>query len=123
MPRTRAQSGELKQYKEPEWAPLLRLVGRRVVADFMWMHEIELADGTAVLAYKHIDTRRYIHLDESCQAYVYEKSDRYRPIDPARVLRAVFAGLSGLAGVERPQVEESFAVLERCRRGEYPVAW
>ena len=123
MPRTRAKSGELKQYDEPEWAPLLRLVGRRVVADFMWMHEVELVDGTAVHAYKHIDTRRYIHLHEACQAYVNEDSNRYRPTDPARVLTAVFAGLSGLSGVERPQLEESLAVLERCRRGDYPVAW
>jgi hypothetical protein len=122
MPGKRAQAGELKQYEEPEWGPLLR----RVVADFMWMHEIELEDGTEVHAYKHIDTRRYLHLDDSCQAYVFEEageSGRYRPMDPARVLTSVFAGLWILAGVERPQVDESFAVLERCRRGEYPVAW
>jgi hypothetical protein len=61
MPRTRAKSGEMKQYDEPEGGPLLRLVG--------------------------------------------------------------FAGLWRLTGVERPQVDESGAALERCREGRYPVPW
>jgi hypothetical protein len=28
----------------------------------MWMFEVRLSDGTPLHAYKHIDTRRYLHL-------------------------------------------------------------
>jgi hypothetical protein len=122
MARARARKGALEQYEEPCWGPLISLLGRRLVADFMWMHEVKLLDGTSVHAYKHIDTRRYIHLDENGQAYVYEPEDRYRPIPASRVLSAVFGGLPGLAGVERPQVDESWAAVDRLSAEEAMVS-
>ena len=82
------------------------------------MHEVKLLDGTSVHAYQHIDTRRYIHLDENGQAYVHEPEDRYRPMPAWQVLRAVFAVLPGLAGVERPQLEESWAAVDRLMAEE-----
>jgi hypothetical protein len=109
----RARKGEMTQGGDPDWGPLLRLLGRRLVSDFMWMFEVRLRDGTALQAYKHIDTRCYIHLDETLQAYVYEPPDWYRPMDAVDVLCAVFRGLGKLAGVERPQVEESWDAIER----------
>lgn len=103
----------MAQRDDPEWGPLFRLVGRRLLSDFMWMFEVKLRDGTALQAYKHIDTRRYIHLDDALQAYVYEPPDWYRPTDAVEVLSSVFAGLGGLTGVERPQFDESWDAVER----------
>jgi hypothetical protein len=118
MARARARRGVLEQYEEPCWDPLMSLLGRRLVADFMWMHEVKLLDGTSVHAYKHIDTRRYIHLDQNGQASVYEPEDRYRPMAASRVLSAVFGGLPWLAGVEGSQVEESWAAVDRLAKEE-----
>jgi hypothetical protein len=66
------------QYETPHWDPLMEVVGPRVIGDFMWMHEVKLTDGRAAHAYKHIDTRRYIHLDEEGNAFVYTDSGRWR---------------------------------------------
>ena len=45
MPAVRTLRGTLRQYERPVWQPLLDLVGEELVEWFMWMHEIELADG------------------------------------------------------------------------------
>ena len=79
----------------------------------MWMFEVALEDGTSVHAYKHIDTRCYIHLDATGQAWVYEEPDRYRPWKAAEVLAAVFRPLIGLRGVTSDQVEASWAAVDR----------
>jgi hypothetical protein len=50
------------QGRTPEWQPLLDAVGEEIAANFMWMFEVRLSDGTPLHAYKHIDTRRYLHL-------------------------------------------------------------
>jgi len=80
--------GQMKQYEEPNWEPLLYLL-RAYVDDFMWMHEVELADGTSVHAYKHIETRRYLHLGEDHRTFVYTDDDRYREIEPRRLVDLV----------------------------------
>lgn len=72
--------GTLVQYEEPTWEPLLNLLGAERVADFMWMHEIALVTGERVHAYKHIDTRRYIHLSDAGKTYTYIDRERYTPI-------------------------------------------
>ena len=81
MPRRRAVQGEVTQSQRPEWGPLLAAVGQFGVVDFMWMYEIELRDGRRVHAYKHIETRRYVHLDADVTAYAYLEGSRYRPVD------------------------------------------
>jgi hypothetical protein len=72
--------GKLVQYEEPTWEPLLNLLGHARVGDFMWMHEVALETGERVHAYKHIDTRRYIHLSETGRTYSYLAKERYAPI-------------------------------------------
>jgi hypothetical protein len=67
---------------EPRWQPLLAAVGGHHAAWFMWMYEIELADETRVHAYKHVSTRRYMHLGEDGRAFEYVGDHRYREIDP-----------------------------------------
>jgi hypothetical protein len=113
MGKDRVYRGELAQYEEPEWGPLLDAVGEEVVGDFMWMSEIELDDGRRVQAYKHRDTRRYIHLDEDGEAFVYESRGRYRSVPAADVLTAVFVVLPGLWGVTDEQIARSWAAVER----------
>ena len=108
--------GEDAQDNKPVWGPLFGVLGEEVGGDFMWMYEVELEDGTLLQAYKHIDTRRYVHLDPCGRAFVYESPDRYRPFPVADVLAAVFATLPGLAGVTDEQVTASRAAVERLRR-------
>jgi hypothetical protein len=69
MARSGAFSGDVSQWEEPDWAPLETLVGYDVADDFMWMHEVRLTDGSLVEAYKHIDTRRYIHADSEGRTF------------------------------------------------------
>jgi hypothetical protein len=114
MPRGRPRKGEMVQFETPNWDPLMKVVGHRVIGDFMWMHEVKLSDGRAVHAYKHVDTRRYIHLDEDGNAFVYTESDRYRPMPAARVLATVFMTLTpDLLGVTPGQIAVSWEAVER----------
>lgn len=66
-----AQRGDVVQFEHPEWRPLTALLGEHLAEHFMWMHEIRLADGTAVHAYKHVHTRRYLHLAFDGRAFAY----------------------------------------------------
>jgi hypothetical protein len=90
--RATLQRGTLAQYETPDWQPLLDAVGELITGDFMWMHEVTLSDGTALHAYKHIDTRQYLHLTADGRAFVYESPDRYRRLHtPMDVYRHVYA--------------------------------
>jgi hypothetical protein len=99
----------------PSWRPLLDLVGEQVVGDFMWMFEVELLDGRVLHAYKHIDTRRYIHLSEQGRAFVFSSPHHYRAVRAADVLAAVFVPLPGLFGLSDQQVEASRRAVVRLR--------
>ena len=59
----------------PNWQPLVDLLGRRLPGDFMWMFGVRLEDGRRLEAYKHIDTRGYIHLDSGGGGYYYREPD------------------------------------------------
>jgi len=109
----------MRQGQEPDWAPLLRTVGEEVTGDFMWMFEVELSTGKRLHAYKHIDTRGYVHLDHKGAAYVYTYRERYRLCPIADVLAAVFAPLPGLMGVSARQISASWAAVARLHAGEF----
>jgi hypothetical protein len=115
MGKPRVYRGKSEQGERPEWGPLRDAVGEQVVGDFMWMYEVALTDGTALQVYKHIDTRRSVHLAPDGTAFVYEPPDRYRPFRAADVFAEVFALLPLLAGVSDEQIAASRAVLERLR--------
>jgi hypothetical protein len=116
MNEPRVYRGAPSQGDRPEWGPLLDAVGDRVTGDFMWMFEVELTNGTPLQAYKHIDTRRYVHLAPDGEAFAFESPDRYRSVPAADVFAEVFARLPGLAGVADEQISESWAIVERLRR-------
>ena len=83
--------------REHDWVALERFAdlatrsGLAVSADdFMWMGAAEFNDGRTVHSYKHIDTRRYLHLDQSGHAYRFlsrAEGGRYVPLtDPRQAI-------------------------------------
>jgi hypothetical protein len=111
--RTRTYKGVSTQGDKPNWRPLLAVVGEQVAGDFMWMFEVELDNGMPLQAYKHVDTRGYVHLAPDGSAFIYEPPDRYRSFPVADVLAAVFAPLLGLAGVTADQISASWGAVKR----------
>lgn len=87
----------MTQAQRPEWQPLLDAVGDDVAGDFMWMFAVELADGRMLQAYKHVETRRYVHLDGRGRAFAYASPDRYRAVPVATALAAALAGLGPMS--------------------------
>jgi hypothetical protein len=91
-------------------------VGEYLVGTFMWMFEVRLADGRPVHAYKHIDTRCYVHLDLACNAYMYVGEEHYRRIPVADALQAALSpwweGLNATA----EDIAASRIAIDRARR-------
>lgn len=116
MGRIKTYRGEAIQGDDPNWEPLLETAGHRVVCDFMWMFEVELSDGRRLQAYKHIDTRGYVHLDADGNAFAYQSPNRYRPIAAVDAFVAVFASLPGLAGVDEEQIRVSWWAVDRVEQ-------
>ncbi|MEA2157456.1 MAG: ribonuclease VapC [Solirubrobacteraceae bacterium] len=110
----------MTQGDTPDWRPLEQTVGMELTGDFMWMFEVTLADGRRLQAYKHICTRRYVHLDADGAAFVYESRERYRSRPAADVLAGVFATLPGLYGVTDEQVARSWAAVDRLEETADP---
>lgn len=107
--------GTLKQYDEPDWEPLRELVGMNLADRFMWMHEIELSDGTSIHAYKHIATRRYFHLAHDGRAFAYVSRRGYMELHPRRAIDLVFENWDQtLPAPEDPEAVR--AALRRARQ-------
>jgi hypothetical protein len=58
-------------WREPDWAPLERVLPQELCADFMWMGWEVRPYGPPIARYKHAVTRRYLNLDEDGGAYRY----------------------------------------------------
>jgi hypothetical protein len=91
MPQHATISGSTARQDLPYWRPLIDLVGLELADWFMWMFAIDLADGARVHAYKHVATRRYLHLAHDGRAFVYVGHKHYREIAPRQAIDAVFA--------------------------------
>jgi hypothetical protein len=89
--------GIARRSDAPEWRPLVDLIGTELAEWFMWMFDLALAEGARVHAYKHVATRRYLHLAEDGRAFVYEGDERYREILPRRAIHMAFAGWESLS--------------------------
>lgn len=82
----------MRQYEHPEWGPLESVLGSDELAShFMWMHDIELEDGTILNAYKHRWTRRYLHLSGDGRTFDYFGEDGYLELESYLALGQVFA--------------------------------
>lgn len=80
---------------EPNWEPLRRAAAEWLLGQFMAMHEVDLKIGKRVCCYKHVDTRRSLHIDEQLNAFVYCFDER-RP---------------GPGHYERVSLDEAFALV------------
>lgn len=94
----RPRRGQVLQFEHPVWEPLENLAFEHV-DEFMWMHEVELEDGTRLHAYKHRETRRYLHLDHGGRAFVFiwderreaDEPDEYEEVDAQWLLGVALA--------------------------------
>lgn len=108
----RTLPGTMLESECPVWKPLLDLVGEPLVEWFMWMYEIELADRSRVHAYKHVSTRRYLHLAEDGRAFAYRSEARYVEIAPREAIDEAFTGWESLL----PQPSDPEVVRTALRR-------
>lgn len=118
----RPRKGRVINHEHPIWEPLISLA-REHVDDFMWMHEIELEDGTRLHAYKHWETRRYLHLDHGSRAFVFvwdesrdvDEPSEYEEVDPQWLLELVLAKPEDRANFFRQDVAPRFKRLRWAR--------
>jgi len=113
MSASKTRRGRVVQAERPDWRPLEALVGETVAERFMWMFEVELSDGSSLHAYKHADTREYLHLDAESAAFEYRSPGRYERVLAADALTAVFAPLPGLAGVTPAYIAAAWGAVAR----------
>ena len=110
-------AGAYLAWDDPDWAPLARLTeGDDLVLDqFMWMGAIRLDDDRLVHAYKHCDTRCYLHLGEDGTAFEYRGySDLpYSPVPLGITLREVFCLCRELGRPEEAALRANEALIER----------
>jgi len=116
--------------QEPTWEPLRDFGGEWLLGNFMAMFEVELETGTRLYAYKHIDTRRYIHIDSDGNAYVYvgagPHAGKYKPLPFWEAFDQVIrdadfeTGWISRAHYERGPEEDEEADLDTGRR--WPVS-
>jgi hypothetical protein len=101
---------------EPNWKPLIELIGLELVDWFMWMYAIQMSDGSRVHAYKHRTTRRYFHLGEDGRAFAYIPRYSYLEIGPAEAIDEAFHEWHEL--YPEPDAEALEALdFVRCRAG------
>ena len=80
------------QAENPSWASIEAALGTELAGWFMWMYELRLDDGTRVDAYKHVTTRRYLHLSVAGLALRYGVEGRYLGVDLASAITTAFEG-------------------------------
>jgi hypothetical protein len=85
MTRTIEFTGAVHQGLTPDWEPLLEALGDDLTRDFMWMFEVRLSNGVPLQAYKHVKTRRYLHLAPDGASFMFEAPDNYVLIPNADV--------------------------------------
>lgn len=105
-------TGEITKGVRPSWEPLVTLVGGEVVGCFTWKFALELDDGTAVHAYRHIATNGYLVLGTDNRAFKHCDENRYEEVTASAALASAFEGWE----VARPRPRDPDAVhalLER----------
>ena len=107
--------GESLQGDSPCWDPLLK-VAPELVEHFMWMFEVELEDGRRVHAFKHVSTRRYLHLDHRANAFAYMGHSRYRQIDLDFLLEEALRPWWDGLGATPEETAACWTVIERARQ-------
>jgi hypothetical protein len=88
MARRRVFHSATTRCEEPDWRPLEAAVGEEVAPEFMWMFEVVLEGGKLLQAFKHIETRCYLHLSSDGGAFAYQGADRYLAVPRAKAIAA-----------------------------------
>jgi hypothetical protein len=122
MHSMRPRKGQVLQFDHPIWEPLIELAPEHV-HEFMWMHEVELEDGTRLHAYKHWETRRYLHLDHGGRAFVFiwdesrdiDEPSEYEEVEPLWLLEIVLAKPEDRANFFRQDVATLYRRLRWAR--------
>jgi len=78
MKTTNGLTGEIISADAPYWTPLESVLSREQCGYYMWMGEILLENGLRIHAYKHYNTRRYLHIGVDGSSWLYEFA-RYIP--------------------------------------------
>lgn len=68
------------EFDEPDWAPLIGLVGKDLAGWFMWMGAFVLEDGTRVHDYKHCANRRNAHIADDGRCFAFEWDGRVETV-------------------------------------------
>ena len=118
----RPRKGKVLQHDAPIWGPLSELAPDQM-GQFMWMHEVELEDGSRLHAYKHHRTLRYLHLDHGGRAFVFvwneERVDgglsEYEEVDPRWLLDLVLGRPEERATVFRQNISAEFKRIRWAR--------
>lgn len=113
MPDYRTLRGRTSRLERPDWDPLIDLVGVDIAPYFMWMGEIELLDDTRLHTFKHVATRRCVHIGEDGRLFTHRRPDLYTEIDVATALEFVFHEWDQLI----PEADEKAAVALAELRG------
>ena len=67
------------------------MLGSEHLAEYAWMHEIDLEDGRRLQSYKHLRSRRYLHLDGYGKRWLY-RHGRYKESGSSSGLRSKTSG-------------------------------
>lgn len=122
MRSMRPRKGQVLQFEHPVWEPLIELTPEHL-NEFMWMHEVELEDGTRLHAYKHWETRRYLHIDHGGRVFVFiwdesrdiDEPSEYEEVDPAWLMEIVLAKPEERVNFFRQDVTPRFKRLRWAR--------
>jgi hypothetical protein len=112
--------GRVVNSEAPVWEPLFELASEHLNG-FAWMHEVELEDGTRLHAYRHQETRRYLHLDHSGRAFVVtwgesrEGELEYEEADPRFLLDLALARSDERASLFRQKISAEFKRIRWVR--------
>ena len=118
----RRKRGWVVNTRVPIWEPLFELAPEHL-SDFMWMHEVELEDGTRLHVYKHHETRRSLHLDHGGRAFVFiwdesrpvDEDSLYEEVDPLWLLDLVLAKPDERASLYRQYISAEFKRIRWAR--------
>lgn len=77
MKTTNGLTGEIISADAPYWTPLESVLSREQCGYYMWMGEILLENGLRIHAYKHYNTRRYLHIGVDGSSWLYDYGNRY----------------------------------------------
>jgi hypothetical protein len=118
----RRKRGQVVDTRNPIWEPLYELAPEHI-DDFMWMHEVELEDGTRLHVYKHYETRRSLHLDHGGRGFAFiwdedrpaDEDSLYEEVDPLWLLDLVLARPDERASLFRQYISAEFKRIRWAR--------